>query len=619
MRRALLLAVLLLVTGLVAPAEASRVWQSGWESNETVNDSAEWVAIENATHDTAVVRTGTYSGKLTVSGFFETRRGLNLSTAVVRDYFRFSAAPSAVDTFIMFRHSGTTNFYLIRLNTSRQIVAENQVTFQVDATGTTVLAVDTWYKIEAKLVVGNGTGSIQVWIDGVSEFSVGSLNTGTINVDSVYFRQSGGTYTVYHDDAAIDDANQPGSGSIINLAPNGDGTLNSWTSEGTSPHFDSCDDWPGAADDDTTYCYAPNKTDATANFDLTSTPSNFDPNAVNAIMALVRYRAEADTAESAPSVVVRTTTPISTSSTSHTINFTQTTGNLVVIFHRLNDTAQAVSTIGDGFTNLTNTTATFHIYYKELAGSEGGNVVITFASTTRGAAIAYNISGHVAPGTQAPEFSTVATGTSATPDPGSISPTGGSKAYLFLAAFGMNGEEADDDTWCNSGPTSYTNLTQTSAGIAGGASLNGEVCSAERQNTTATEDPGTFSTDQSLGWRAYTVAVHPPAASADTVDIYTQLRRSDESTAITTELTVATAVGTSYVTKLLLMTPTGTHTKAQWDAARVAVRQDYTLNGGADTTARLRVTADAYSVDYIPGAPAAGCVRKTLALLGVGC
>ncbi len=224
-----------------------------------------------------------------------------------------------------------------------------------------------------------------------------------------------------------------------------------------------------------------------------------------ALVALTPAVAEA----ASPTVVQRTETPITTSATSLTITFTQTSGNLVVIFLGLNDTAQALSTVGDSFTNLTNTNATFHILYKKLDGSEGGDVIVTVATTTRAAAIAYNIQGAEDPGTQAPEFSTVATGTSLTPDPGSITPTGGTKDYLFLASFRQNGEEANDDTWCNTGPTNYTNLTATTAGIAGGANLNGSVCSAEFQATVSTEDPGTFNVDQSLAWRAYTVAVHP--------------------------------------------------------------------------------------------------------------
>ena len=210
-----------------------------------------------------------------------------------------------------------------------------------------------------------------------------------------------------------------------------------------------------------------------------------------------------------PSVGARTETGSIPNGTTLTINFSQVAGDLVVIFLALSDTAQALSTVGDGFTNLTNANATFHILYKRLVGTEGTSLDVTVGSNTKACAVAYRITGFADPTVQAPEFSTVATGTSTTPDPGTVTPTGGSQDYLFLAAFRQNGEEADDDTWCTAAPGSYTNLTQTTSGTAGVASTNGSIGTAERQNTTASENPGTFTVAQSLAWRAYTVAIHP--------------------------------------------------------------------------------------------------------------
>jgi len=199
------------------------------------------------------------------------------------------------------------------------------------------------------------------------------------------------------------------------------------------------------------------------------------------------------------------------SSTTHTITFTQTTGDLVVIF-LANDATARTWSLGDSFTNLTNTSATFHIFTKVLDGSEGGNMVATAGVATKSAWLAYNITtGTHASGT-APVFSTVATGTSTAPDSGSLSPTGGSAKYLWLSAFGMAGEEADDDTWCNSAPSTpgtFTGLAQKTTAIAGAVTVNCEVAAAQYASETATVDPGAFDTDQSLAWRAYTVAIYP--------------------------------------------------------------------------------------------------------------
>jgi hypothetical protein len=205
-----------------------------------------------------------------------------------------------------------------------------------------------------------------------------------------------------------------------------------------------------------------------------------------------------------PIVVDRTETPF-TSAGDPLIPFTQTTGDLVVIFLSI-ATAQTI-TVDDGFTNLTNVNANFHIIYKILDGSEGGNVQVTLGTNAKAAAIAYNIQGYHP--SQAPQISTVATGTSTSPNATTVTPTGGAKDYLWISAFYMAGEEANDDTWVNSAPTNFTNLLQVTSGTASTAATNCEVASAEFTSNAASMDAGAFSTDQSLAWRAYTLAVHP--------------------------------------------------------------------------------------------------------------
>lgn len=218
-----------------------------------------------------------------------------------------------------------------------------------------------------------------------------------------------------------------------------------------------------------------------------------------------------------PTVKSRTETPNS-ASTTITVNFSATAsaGDLVVAFIGLNDTAQTITTT-ESFTNLTNTNATFHIIYKILDGTEGTSTTVTVGSSTKSAVIAYTINRTTHDTGQAPQFSTVATGTSTAPNSGSLSPTGGAKDYLWISAFRQNGEEADDDTWTTAAPSTpgtFTNLTQTTTGTSGLPATNGSVASAEYTANTATVDPGAFTVAQSLAWRAYTVAVHPSTAVA---------------------------------------------------------------------------------------------------------
>lgn len=205
-----------------------------------------------------------------------------------------------------------------------------------------------------------------------------------------------------------------------------------------------------------------------------------------------------------PTVAARTEYALTTAGTTATPTFTQTTGDYVLIFLSL-AVAGTISP-GDGFTNLTNVNANFHIIGKKLAGTEGGDVAITTPSS-RACAIAYNIQGFH--GTQTPEFSTVATATSLNPDATVVTPTGGAKDYLWISAFYQAGEEADDDTWTTAAPTNFTNLLQKTTGIAGAVTLNSSVASAEFASNAASMDAAAFTVIQSLVWRAYTVVVHP--------------------------------------------------------------------------------------------------------------
>ncbi len=210
--------------------------------------------------------------------------------------------------------------------------------------------------------------------------------------------------------------------------------------------------------------------------------------------------------------------------TAHTVNFTQTTGDLVVIFFACH--ASRTLTLGDGFTNWTNITNTFHVIYKILDGSEGGDVTITTDTSCKSASVAYNIQGSLGGGLA---ISTVATGTSTAPNATSVAPGWGAtfRNTLFITAFHQAGEEADDDTWCTVPGGGYGNLAQKTTGTAGTATTNCQMASAHRLASVVSEDAGAFTTAQSLAWRAYTIAVQPQPTAAITGTITPSANETD--------------------------------------------------------------------------------------------
>ena len=220
-----------------------------------------------------------------------------------------------------------------------------------------------------------------------------------------------------------------------------------------------------------------------------------------------------------------TESSLNTAGTSHVISLPalNTNGNLVLILIDKGSTSGTFNALA-GWNeildeNLGNGIA---ILWRVVDGTEGATVTLTHSTSTRGAYIVYEISGAESPSVQPPELSTVATGTSTGPDPSTCTPTGGAKDYLWIAMFGCAGEEADDDTWCNSAPSTpsaFGTLVQKSCGTAG-TNLGGIIASAHLASNAASMNPGAFNQDGSLAWRAYTIAVHPvtTATVVSTVD-----------------------------------------------------------------------------------------------------
>ncbi len=220
---------------------------------------------------------------------------------------------------------------------------------------------------------------------------------------------------------------------------------------------------------------------------------------------------------------------IATASTSHTVNLPagDTNGNMFLALCSKGSagTTPSVNALA-GWNELLDEAIVLGLYaaWRTVDGTEGATTGFTLSSATRGAWLVYEITGHEDPATIAPQIGTTATGSSTTPNPPSVSVTGGSKDILGIGFFGRSGEEADDDTWVTAAPATpaaHTGLVQKACGIAG-TNLAGMIAAAQLETTTATYDPGTF-TAATGAWRANTIVVHPSSAppAADQYDVYT--------------------------------------------------------------------------------------------------
>jgi hypothetical protein len=149
---------------------------------------------------------------------------------------------------------------------------------------------------------------------------------------------------------------------------------------------------------------------------------------------------------------------------------------------------------------------TVSIIYKKADGSEGASLTWDMGFAIKGCAIAWRITGAEDPAIRAPEvasasFTTVAN----TADPPIITPTGGSKDYLFLAIASKDGTNT-----FTAAPSGYTNFVPGSGSTGGSATTNANAAGASKAATATSENPAVFTHGvASTGGRAHTIAIYP--------------------------------------------------------------------------------------------------------------
>lgn len=182
-------------------------------------------------------------------------------------------------------------------------------------------------------------------------------------------------------------------------------------------------------------------------------------------------------------------------------------GDLIIIIH-FTDSAGASATVPSPWQELKDaatagTGSRILIAYLIASGGET-SVTVTKAVTERFAAIAIRVAAADWHGTTPPEVSTGATGTSANPDPDSLTASWGAEDNLWLAIMAM-----DDSLGTNTisaYPYASNNVAAPAVSSAGG----GAICSTT--SAVATLNPGTF-TITSDEWWAGTMAIRPHASA----------------------------------------------------------------------------------------------------------
>ncbi len=145
--------------------------------------------------------------------------------------------------------------------------------------------------------------------------------------------------------------------------------------------------------------------------------------------------------------------------------------------------------------------------YRIADGGEGASITVVTANALFSAYTTYRISGY----SLVPEVGISATGTSANPDPPSLTPSWGARNTLWFAIEGN-----DDIKTVNAYPANYTD-GRNDVGLNAGSSVG--VGSARRELNAVSDDPGTFTLSAVEQWIANIIAIAPAPLTVTAVGV----------------------------------------------------------------------------------------------------
>lgn len=222
---------------------------SGFEKGVgTINDQFDINASGTGTYSSAYGRYGGIGWKPNLSSGSANYNGTNFAASnnngpfFFRVYIRRVTSPSADNTILQIQN--TSNVFMVRVkmtSTGTLVLSDEDGTIG-SASG--VLEANRWYRLEVK-VDASGAGStdiVEACLDGVAFATASNRNLSTgiakwiVGTNIAAEAQTTGEW--HFDDMACNDATgsqqtgYPGTGTIINLAPNGDGDSHQFLKSG---------------------------------------------------------------------------------------------------------------------------------------------------------------------------------------------------------------------------------------------------------------------------------------------------------------------------------------------------------------------------------------------------
>jgi len=160
------------------------------------------------------------------------------ATTYTTFYFRAATLPASNDEEFVNVYITAAAKMQLRISSAGVISAYNGTT--LIATGTAVLSLDTWYKIQIKC--GTGTGAaIEVKVDGTTDISttanLSASNTSAIRLGKVANR-NGNSVDFYYDDAIVSNSEYVDAVKVACLIPDANGAYQTFTvGAGAGSHY----------------------------------------------------------------------------------------------------------------------------------------------------------------------------------------------------------------------------------------------------------------------------------------------------------------------------------------------------------------------------------------------
>jgi len=184
----------------------------------------------------------------------------NYQTVILGFSIKFEDLTSHAAGLIYFNDGDGTTQVTIDLDTSGHIEARRANSGTLLGTSTFAFSAGTWYTLEVKVKVDNTTGTVDVYVDGVSVLALTGQDTqdnANAYCNRIYIRQSGTANACYFDDLYIlaVDATTPNdflgkNFRIRSIVPNADGTYEELSPSAGTDHYALVDEIPPTDDTD---------------------------------------------------------------------------------------------------------------------------------------------------------------------------------------------------------------------------------------------------------------------------------------------------------------------------------------------------------------------------------